>query len=141
MIFRKLREGLRKTREKLSSGLSKLFGINRDLDEAFLMELEEVLYGADLGTTGLNILKQLRTEFKERKLKTTDDVKVRLREMLGPPPPPKALGDIPTGLARAESGPTIVLFVGSERFWQDHLDRQDGKVPQAAGPFRRARRV
>ena len=82
MIFRKLRESLRKTREKLPRGLGKLFGVSRELDDAFMAELEEVLYGADLGPTGLAILKALRAEYKERELKTTDGVRVRLREML-----------------------------------------------------------
>ena len=41
MIFQRLKEGLRKTREKLSSGLQRLFGGRRELDEEFLAEAEE----------------------------------------------------------------------------------------------------
>ncbi len=107
MIFRKLREGLRKTREKLTSGLSKLFGVNRDLDDAFLMELEEVLYGADLGGTGLRILNELREEFKARELKTTDDVRQRLRSKLS-----DCLGEEFPDLTKRTDGPMVVMFVG-----------------------------
>ena len=106
-IFQKLRRGLQKTRDKLAGGLGRLFGMKRELDDQFLSELEEVLYGSDLGTTGLDVLKTLREEYKERQLKTTDEVRTRLRELLA-----QALGEAPAGLCRAESGPTVVLFVG-----------------------------
>ena len=107
MIFARLRRGLQKTREKLAGGLGRLFGRERELDEAFLMELEEVLYSADLGTTGLRILEQLRKEFRERELKTTDEVRDRLRGLLR-----DRIGDVEPTLKRAASGPTVVMFIG-----------------------------
>lgn len=107
MIFARLRETLRKTREKLAGGLSKLFGLKRELDDAFLAELEAVLFAGDLGTTGLELLGTLRAEYRERKLKTTDDVRVRLRALLR-----QKLGEPSPAIARAASGPTVVLVVG-----------------------------
>ena len=107
MIFRRLRESLARTRQKLAGGLSRLFGRKRDLDDDFLSELEEVLYGADLGTTGLDVLKTLRTEYQEKKLRTTEEVRARLRSLLR-----ASLGEVPAALCRAESGPTVVLIVG-----------------------------
>jgi fused signal recognition particle receptor len=107
VIFARLRDTLRNTRAKLSDGLKSLFGIERKLDDAFLSELEAVLYSADLGPTGLAVLEALRGEYRERKLKTTDDVRVRLRELLR-----RKLGDPPAELARAAAGPTVVLVVG-----------------------------
>ena len=106
-MLKRLRASLARTRKKLASGLSKLFGLNRDLDEAFLAELEEVLYSSDLGPAGLALLKTLRQEFKERKLKTTGEVHTRLRELLA-----EKLGDKIEPLKRADSGPTVILFVG-----------------------------
>ena len=106
MIFDRLRRGLKKTREKLA-GLGRLFGLRRELDDQFLAELEEVLFGADLGKTGLTVIQTLRQEYKERKLKTTDDVRDRLSVLLR-----ERLGKIDGELRRAESGPTVVLFVG-----------------------------
>ncbi len=107
MIFARLRETLRKTREKLAGGLSKLFGLKRELDEAFLAELEAVLFAGDLGTTGLDVLATLRAEYRERKLKSTEEVRLRLRALLR-----QKLGEPAPRLAQAASGPTVVLIVG-----------------------------
>ena len=51
MVLGRLFAGLRKTRERLSSGLARLVR-GRVLDEALLDELEETLYTSDLGVTG-----------------------------------------------------------------------------------------
>lgn len=107
MIFAKLRDSLKKTREKLGKGLRRLFLGRRELDDAFLAELEEVLYGSDLGTTALEILGVVRAEYKERKLRTTDDVRVRLRELIL-----AKLGEAPAELAVEGDGPTVILVVG-----------------------------
>jgi fused signal recognition particle receptor len=107
MIFARLRDSLKKTRDKLVGGLSGLFGIQRELNDEFLRELESVLYSADLGTTGLDVLNALRADYRDRKLATTDDVRVRLRELLR-----QKLGDPKPELVRAASGPTVVLIVG-----------------------------
>ena len=52
MVFGKLLGALKKTREVLTAGLSRLFSIGRKLDEDFLDELEHVLYQADIGAVG-----------------------------------------------------------------------------------------
>jgi hypothetical protein len=66
MIFARLRDSLRKTREKLAGGLGRLFGVKRALDDVVLAELEAVLYSGDLGATGLGALEVLRSEYRER---------------------------------------------------------------------------
>jgi fused signal recognition particle receptor len=107
MIFARLRDTLKKTREKLAGGLSRLFGVQRELDDAFLAELQAVLFAGDLGTTGLDVLNALRADYRERRLKTTDDVRARLRALLR-----QKLGEPRPELAFAQSGPTVVLVVG-----------------------------
>ncbi len=144
MIFARLREGLRKTREKLAGGLSKLFGLKRELSDAFLTELEAVLFAGDLGTTALDVLTVLRTEYRERQLKTTDEVRDRLRALLR-----QKLGDAKPGLATAASGPTVVLIVGvngsgkttSVAKLAKHLKRDGKKVMVAASDTFRAAAV
>ena len=107
MIFGRLRDSLRNTRAKLADGLGRLFGVARELDDAFLAELEAVLYSGDLGPTGHAALETLRGEYRERKLKTTADVRARLRELL------KAkLGEPAAELKRPASGPSVLLVVG-----------------------------
>ena len=55
MVFGKLLKALKKTRDVLTTGLSRLFK-GRQLDDAFLEELEEVLYNSDLGPLGTKIV-------------------------------------------------------------------------------------
>ena len=107
MIFARLRESLRRTREKLAGGFSKLFGLKRELDDAFLAELEALLFAGDLGPAALDVIAKLRAEYRERLLKSTGDVRTRLRALLR-----EKLGAPDSELARAASGPTVVLVVG-----------------------------
>ena len=58
MVIGKLFAGLRKTRERLGSGLSRMLTLGRDLDENLLEELEELLYTSDLGSTGSEIVEE-----------------------------------------------------------------------------------
>ena len=55
MVFGKLLSALKKTRDVLTSGLARLFQ-GRQLDDAFLEELEEILYNGDLGPVGTRIV-------------------------------------------------------------------------------------
>ena len=105
-MFKRLREGLKKTRDKLKQGLTAVLSIGRDLDDALLDELEETLYTADLGSTGSAIIEDARQAWKRREVKTTDDVfrflKTAVRARLGDRAP----------LATAPTAPTVVLVVG-----------------------------
>jgi fused signal recognition particle receptor len=107
VIFARLRETLRNTRAKLADGLGRLFGVARELDDGFLAELEAVLYSGDLGATGQAALETLRGEYRERKLKTTADVRTRLRQLLR-----AKLGEPAADLELPASGPAVVLVVG-----------------------------
>jgi fused signal recognition particle receptor len=107
MVFGRLLKGLSKTREKLAAGFSRLFSLGRKLDEDLLDELEEVLYGADLGGTGARIVEELKQAYRKREIKDVADVPRLLREKLLA----RLVGCEGT-LARAPSGPTVILVVG-----------------------------
>ena len=107
MVFGKLFQGLKKTREKLASGLSRLFGGGRKLDRAFLDELEEILYTSDLGPTGSKVVEELEQAWKRREVEATEDVPAFLRARLL-----ARLDGCEGKLARAPSGPTVILVVG-----------------------------
>ncbi|MCC6781276.1 MAG: signal recognition particle-docking protein FtsY [Planctomycetes bacterium] len=107
MVFGKLFAGLKKTREKLAAGLARLFGGGRKLDEAFLDELEEVLYGADLGLTGSKIVEELKLAWRKREIAETSEVPAFLRTRLL-----ARLAGCEGRLARAAHGPTVILVVG-----------------------------
>jgi len=106
MVFGKLKNALAKTREVLTAGLSRLF-TGRKLDEAFLDDLEELLYHSDLGPVGTRIIEDLKQSYKKGQVKDIAEVlpllKSRLHDMLAGSQAP---------LMRAPQPPTVVLVVG-----------------------------
>jgi fused signal recognition particle receptor len=107
MVLGKLFGALKKTREKLAAGLGRLFTFGRALDEAFLDELEQLLYHGDLGPVGTEIVEQLKAAYKRREIKATAEVPAFLRRQLI-----ERLGGSEAPLARAAQPPTVVLVVG-----------------------------
>lgn len=81
-FFSRLAQGLKNTKKSFFEKLKYVFTGN-DIDEDFFEELEFVLISADIGTSATEeILDRLRAETKSRKLKTTDDCKDVLKEIL-----------------------------------------------------------
>ena len=81
MVFGKLLGALKKTRAVLTKGLSRLF-TGRQLDDAFLEELEEVLYNSDLGPLGTRIVDELKESYRKREVQSVEQVPAFLRERL-----------------------------------------------------------
>lgn len=107
MVLGRLFAGLRKTRERLSAGLARLVGQGKKLDEELLGELEEVLYTADLGPTGSELVEELKAAYRAREIRETGQVVPFLRERLL-----QRLDGSETELRRAATGPTVILVVG-----------------------------
>ncbi len=107
MVFGKLLSALKKTRDVLTAGLGHLFSIGRKLDEAFLEELEEVLYNSDLGPVGTKVVEDLKAAWKRREVKETAEVPAFLRRRLV-----AMLQGSEGSLAHATDGPTVILVVG-----------------------------
>ncbi|MFH0945853.1 MAG: signaling recognition particle receptor family protein [Planctomycetota bacterium] len=105
-MFERLRAGLKKTREKLAAGLNAILSIGRDLDDDLLDELEEMLYTADLGPTGTEIIELAREAYRKRELKTSEDVFAFLKQEIS-----GRLG-ARSEIRLAESPPTVILVVG-----------------------------
>ncbi|MBR6395986.1 MAG: signal recognition particle receptor subunit alpha, partial [Lachnospiraceae bacterium] len=69
-FFKRLVEGLTKTRNSISSGLEYVFNGFTELDDDFYEELEEVLIMADIGVkTTDEIIEHLKESAKENKIK------------------------------------------------------------------------
>jgi len=67
--FRRLADGLSKSRERLGEQLNVLLNRGPDLDEEFWSDLEDALIGADIGFTATDeIVKSLRTEAARKAL-------------------------------------------------------------------------
>jgi fused signal recognition particle receptor len=81
-FFSRLAQGLKNTKKSFFEKLKYVFTGN-DIDEDFYEELEYILISADIGTNATEeILDRLRSEAKSRKLKTTDECKNVLKEIL-----------------------------------------------------------
>lgn len=81
-FFKNLFDGLRRTREAISSKLEALF-TGGELNDEFYEELEYVLISSDISVvTAQEIIKKLHSQAKAQKLKTTKEVKSLLKSVL-----------------------------------------------------------
>lgn len=81
-IFAKIKEGLKKTKEKIAYGLNKLFtgGV---LNDDFYDELEEILLTGDVGAeTTERILDELRDAIDEDLIRDRADARDKLKEIM-----------------------------------------------------------
>ncbi len=77
---RTLAEGLAKTRGGFMARLNAFIGASKELDEAALAELEEILFSADVGVqTATALLEAVRDKLKRRELEDLGKVKAALR--------------------------------------------------------------
>ncbi len=82
-FFDKIKQGLTKTREALGSTLVGIFTGFSEIDDDFYDELEECLILADLGVeTALKATEALRKTVREQHLKTTEEARTALKEIL-----------------------------------------------------------
>ncbi len=107
-IFDRVKRGLAKTRSGLVDGLKAVLTLGRAVDETLLSELEETLIRADLGPkTAHELVDAARRAARKGRVKSADDLKGLLEEEVV-----ARLDMGGTALARAESGPTVVLVCG-----------------------------
>ena len=81
-FFDKIKAGLTKTRDALGNTLGNVFTAS-EIDDDFYDELEESLILADLGVdTSVKATEQLRKAVKEQHLKSAEDAKTALKQIL-----------------------------------------------------------
>ena len=106
-FFDKIKIGLSKTRDALGSTLSGVFSGFSEIDDDFYDELEECLILADLGIeTATKATQQLRKTVREQRLKTTEEAKAALKEILVDM---LSVGDAALNLS---TKPSVVLVIG-----------------------------
>lgn len=106
-FFDKIKEGLTKTRDALSSTLGGVFSGFSEIDDDFYDELEESLILADLGVdTAVKATDRLRKAVREQHLKSTEEAKTALKEILVDM---LNVGDTELNLA---TKPSVILVIG-----------------------------
>ena len=105
-FFGKIKQGLTKTRNAIGATLGDLFKFS-ELDDDFYDELEESLILADLGVdTSVKAADLLRKRVKEDHIKTTEEAKTALKEILVEM---LNVGDTALNLSTT---PSVVLVIG-----------------------------
>ncbi|WP_409022602.1 signal recognition particle-docking protein FtsY [Dellaglioa sp. P0083] len=105
-------KGLEKSRKTFGQRLNSLFANFRTVDEDFFEELEETLIEADVGfETAMKISRELQEEVKLRNVSNPDAVSAAIIEKLVDLYESEGK-DEDNSIAQAESGPTVILFVG-----------------------------
>ncbi len=106
-FFDKIKAGLTKTRDALSSTLGSVFSGFSEIDDDFYDELEECLILADLGMdTALKAVAALKKKVREEKLKTAEEAKIALKAILVDM---LSVGDTALNLSTT---PSVVLVIG-----------------------------
>ena len=105
----KLKGAVRKTAQILNTDVRTLFVPGRQIDEAFLVELEEKFLQADLGPKNVaKIISEVRERWRLGKIKNAEDCLAIVREqmLLGWPPSENR------EIRFAAEGPTVILVAG-----------------------------
>lgn len=107
-FFSRIKEGLKKTRDKLSEGIASIFSLRRKIDQEVLDELEEILYTADIGTNEVDlVMAQLHHAYRAREIEDTYQLKDYLKGILK-----STLSEMDPTLRLADSPPTVILVIG-----------------------------
>ena len=106
-FFDKIKAGLTKTRDALSSTLGSVFSGFSEIDDDFYDELEECLILADLGVeTATKAVEQLRKTVREQHLKTTEEAKSALKDIL------TAMLEVSSLELNLATKPSVILVIG-----------------------------
>ena len=106
-FFDKIKAGLTKTRDALSNTLGSVFSGFSEIDDDFYDELEECLILADLGVeTATKAVESLRKTVREQHLKTTEEAKSALKDIL--------TGMLEVGSLELDlsTKPSVILVIG-----------------------------
>lgn len=83
-FFKRLAQGLSKTRDNIASSFDSIFSGFSGIDEDFYEELEEILIMSDMGIdTTMNIIEDLKKKVKENKIKEPEECRQLLISLVG----------------------------------------------------------
>lgn len=103
----RIKKGLSKTREKLTTELTSLF-TGKKIDEALFEELETILLTSDVGISATTyLLESIRASVKKNNIENADEIKGLLKEKLI-----ELLTPIENPLAIKGTNPYVIMVVG-----------------------------
>jgi fused signal recognition particle receptor len=103
----RVKEGLRRSRERMDDGLDALLGVGRPVDDALLDELEESLVAADLGAeAAVEFVNRVKEEAQRGRSVSSQDVRALLRRFVEES---LAAAAAPLDL---HARPTVILILG-----------------------------
>ena len=106
-FFRRLAEGLSKTRDNIVSGIDNIFSGFSSIDEDFYEEIEETLIMGDLGINATTaIIEKLKEKVKENRIKEPAECKRYLIESI------KQQMDVGETAYEFENRTSVVLVIG-----------------------------
>ena len=106
-FFKRLVEGLTKTRDNIVSGIDSIFSGFSSIDEDFYEEIEEILIMGDLGINATTaIIEDLKQKVKEQKIKEPKECKELLIESI------KQQMDVGETAYEFEKRKSVVLVIG-----------------------------
>jgi fused signal recognition particle receptor len=113
LSFKKIQDGLEKTRKGFVSSLQSLLGVGRKIDDTLIDEIETILISADIGvSTTQKIIKNLKERVKSEKFENSEELygllKDEIMKILADENPPN--DDIYE--LKDASKPHIILIVG-----------------------------
>ena len=104
-FFKKIYDGLSKTRQNIASSVENVFKSFTKLDEEVFEELEEALILADCGpAAAVEIVEKLRIRTKKDKLTTGEEAKAALVEIIAETLAQEPAADMPN--------PSVILIIG-----------------------------
>lgn len=106
-FFRRLREGLTKTRNNIVAGIDSIFSSFSSIDDDFYEEIEEILVMGDIGiNTTTSIIEHLKEEVEEKKIKEPSECKHLLIDEI------KRQMDVGDTAYEFENRKSVVLVIG-----------------------------
>lgn len=105
-FFSKIAEGLKKTRNSLSSALDGMLSVFTKIDDELFEELEEILIMSDISvSTAERICTELRAKVKAARTENPEDIKGMLREII--------TGMLADGQnIKTDTKPSIIVMIG-----------------------------
>lgn len=106
-FFEKLKKGLSKTSQNISSRIDSVLAAFGKIDEDLFEELEEALITADIGVdTTLEIINRLRAEVRQGRITKPEEIRAQLVEIIG------GMMEEDVHPMELNTNPSVILMIG-----------------------------